>query len=273
MNYNGSNEIACVEESDGICDAEYNIPHCGFDAGDCIHIYGNESLVDLYPDCIRELLLRYDTDGDENISWSTETEKVGNGICDTSIFNIDQCGFEFGECVKFNEEFPLCNNNNYGYGVEVASKLGDGVCDTPFNNRECQYDRGDCSSQNTNIGIAKGFALLLIIVIASVVVCITICGGVMIRNRRQYRAMSIEMQRNLDIPVERPTRLRQTRLRRRPTHMADRALNIPIGHMQILGEDRRNDILSRIIQKVCNRYIFLVIVKCPKYLFRCSLYI
>ena len=63
----------------------------------------------------------------------------GNGVC-TNRFgtygNTEECGFEDGNCIEFNKEYPGCN--------AVPSHLGDGACDYWNNNTECKWDGGDC---------------------------------------------------------------------------------------------------------------------------------
>ncbi len=214
-------DISCEKEPDGFCDAEYNIPQCEFDASDCIR---GKSLPDLYPNCSQELILRHGDDDD--ISWNVETEKIGNGLCDTSHFNIEACGFEFGECVEFNDEYSLCD-----YAYNESLKFGNGVCDREFNNRECKYDGGDCKQH-----VALSFKIYIMLGVV-VIGCTCIHGAAFLQNRRQGLQLS-EYE-------ERPARLRQNRLRT-TTYTSH-----PIDYMHVLDEDRRNDILDRIIRKVC----------------------
>ncbi len=237
-------ENACGEEEpDGFCNDEYNIPQCGFDAGDCIDIHAKDGKdgkdlvisMDLYPNCSQVLFLRHGHDEDMHISWKDETEKVGNGICDTSHFNIEECGFEFGECVEFNEEYSLCN-----YGYNDSLKFGNGICDREFNNRECKYDKGDCKPRvafSIKLYIMAGIAAL------SILGCVCLCGAGFLQNRHQGFQLSGDTQR--------PTRLRQYRLRRLPNYMVADLTSHQMEFMSVVDEDRRNDILNRIIRKVC----------------------
>ncbi len=128
---------------DGICDAAENTLHCSFNAGDCLD--GNINLEEEYPNCLQKLK-------DQNRfglfqNWDVHTADIENGKCDAGPFNIEECGYEFGECIEFNEEYPLCNDPG------AASSLGDGVCNWNYNNSACKYDGGDCRSVSVRIGI------------------------------------------------------------------------------------------------------------------------
>ncbi len=90
-------------------------PQCGFDAIDCT--------VERYPDCTVTVL-----------------DRLGDGICNGGEYNVEECGYDDGDCISFNERYPLCVVNQ-----NLISFLGNGKCDqVKLNNEECGWDGGDC---------------------------------------------------------------------------------------------------------------------------------
>ena len=71
---------------------------------------------------------------------------LNDGHCTSSgLYNTKACGFDGGDCIKFNEIFPSgeCKVLN-------GTKIGDGICDNNgnYNTPECNYDGGDCLDFN-----------------------------------------------------------------------------------------------------------------------------
>lgn len=52
---------------------------------------------------------------------------------------MEECGWDGGECLKFNEFYPSCD-------VDIPSRIGDGRCNDwgEYNAEECGWDGGDC---------------------------------------------------------------------------------------------------------------------------------
>ncbi len=158
-------ETSCLQ-SDGICDTTENNLHCSFNRGDCLG--GDINMEEDFPKCLQALESQNPSLSD---NWNRHTENIGNGKCDAGRFNIEECGFEFGECIDFNEEYPRCNDPG------AASSLGDGVCNWSYNNSECRYDGGDCRSLSVRLGIVLINIFLLSVVCIIVRRDRTIGGG------------------------------------------------------------------------------------------------
>ena len=72
----------------------------------------------------------------------TNPKKVGDGSCDGGQYNIEECGWDGGDCLEFNSRYPDCH-------VEHHYRIGDGYCDGgQYNTAECGYDGGDCEEFN-----------------------------------------------------------------------------------------------------------------------------
>lgn len=68
---------------------------------------------------------------------------IGDGICDFGDYNSEKCGFDGGDCDRFNQivtDYPQCKARD-------ILRIGDGQCDTDeeYNNEDCGYDGGDCA--------------------------------------------------------------------------------------------------------------------------------
>ena len=99
---------------DGACAYELNIPECGFDGGDC------DDFNEKWPDCKpiigernagAELSWVFGLPGG---NWYTENPKVefwyemlNNTHCDRFL-NTEGCGYDGGDCIEFNENYPGC---------------------------------------------------------------------------------------------------------------------------------------------------------------------
>ncbi|GFH44384.1 hypothetical protein CTEN210_00858 [Chaetoceros tenuissimus] len=71
---------------------------------------------------------------------------LGDGKCDnykeTGDFNSIECGFDAGDCIEFNQNYPNCT----AYLPDMV--LGNGWCSVDYNTEECGYDGGDCIEFN-----------------------------------------------------------------------------------------------------------------------------
>ena len=104
---------------------------CGIDGGNCdsrFPVTGEkvDGIASLYPNCnagIFEAL-------------------IGNGRCNGLGLNIKECGWDGGDCVQYNEDYPDCDANwprNIGNG-RCSGKVGG------YDTLECKYDGGDCTA-------------------------------------------------------------------------------------------------------------------------------
>eukprot|EP00752_Nemacystus_decipiens_P009937 g8861.t1 len=147
----------------GRCDAELNVPSCGYDGGDCCsctcsdsatHSCSDNSFDCIFPDCGGPAAI---------LEGSTCIEEwKGDGYCDARNHG-PQCDYDGGDCCECScidssvyrcgvsgfacedpacfdatvvAEFPDCNEN--------WLSIGDGFCDTELNVPSCGYDGGDC---------------------------------------------------------------------------------------------------------------------------------
>uniref|UniRef100_A0A7S3VDR2 LNR domain-containing protein n=1 Tax=Chaetoceros debilis TaxID=122233 RepID=A0A7S3VDR2_9STRA len=65
----------------------------------------------------------------------------GDEICYGGPLNTLECDFEGGDCVQFNQAYPLCRDNGI---INVEDRIGDGKCDEDLSTPECNFDGGDC---------------------------------------------------------------------------------------------------------------------------------
>jgi len=104
---------------------------CGIDGGDCdsrFPVTGEkvDVIASLYPNCnagIFEAL-------------------IGNGRCDGLGLNIEECGWDGGDCVQYNEDYPDCD-------ADWPRNIGNGRCSGKvggYDTLECKYDGGDCTA-------------------------------------------------------------------------------------------------------------------------------
>jgi len=143
----------------GVCDGGYyNTQACGFDNGDC------DEINLMYPVCPFEILAsRIGTEMFQSII-------IGDGICQSGIYLLEECFFEGGDCVGCVENANIdpelvgngfCNGREYmssgcgndggdcdGCIVDDPMKIGDGYCDGgAYDTEGCSFDGGDCLIQ------------------------------------------------------------------------------------------------------------------------------
>lgn len=66
-------------------------------------------------------------------------EDIGDGKCWVE-YNTEECGWDGGDCIEFNEKYPNCTVDNPFW-------IGNNMCDEEYdgyNTKECGYDGGDC---------------------------------------------------------------------------------------------------------------------------------
>eukprot|EP00903_Cladosiphon_okamuranus_P017273 g15917.t1 len=160
----GSCNGTVTDIGDGRCDAELNVPSCGFDGGDCCSctcVDGpafscSDSVFDCaFPDCGES----EDTSAGEMECFE---ELKGNSYCDL-FNNSPSCDFDGGDCCVCScEPTPDQSCGFEGFACKdpacfdpalVAEfpdctggwlRLGDGYCDSELNVPACGYDGGDC---------------------------------------------------------------------------------------------------------------------------------
>lgn len=153
---------------DTYCDAEYNIPSCAYDGGDCCnctcvndhsyHLCGEyPGFTCLDPSCSDEVLeavLLY-----PNCTGSLQL--VGDHFCHEG-YNNPSCGYDGGDCCNctcvdepddpcgengFNCLDPACVDEVSPYRDTCTGDIvtaANGQCDEENNNASCGYDGGDC---------------------------------------------------------------------------------------------------------------------------------
>lgn len=60
---------------------------------------------------------------------------IGNGICDGDNLDTEECRFDDGDCVEFNEQFNELSRN---CNADCPEDIGNGECDgEDYNTAEC----------------------------------------------------------------------------------------------------------------------------------------
>ncbi len=75
---------------------------------------------------------------------------LGDDFCDGYPYNTPECDYDGGDCITFNEMYPLCN-------VSKPWTVGNGHCsiDGEYNVTECDYDGGDCLGNNITCNVPE----------------------------------------------------------------------------------------------------------------------
>ncbi len=94
---------------------------------------------------------------------------LDDGKCDPT-YNREECGYDDGNCIAFNEKYPDCS-------VSDPSLVGDGECniyveywagypvikaEPEYNSPQCMYDGGDCIEFNEKYPNCKASKPLLL---------------------------------------------------------------------------------------------------------------
>jgi hypothetical protein len=145
---------------DGICHGGWhNSDRCNSDARDCIAFNLR------YPRCSIDAERKLDPTNPLR-----QVPVIGDGICNSGLYNNADCGFEDGDCLLCNELVDdvnrigdgICDGQNYMSlacgrdGGDCAEcpysqlEIGNGWCTTEYNTPECGYDGGDCAEFNSN---------------------------------------------------------------------------------------------------------------------------
>jgi hypothetical protein len=138
---------------DGICNGgKYNTAECNFDFGDC----------DVCNNAVDDILKVGDGHCDGRGYMSKECNndggdcdgcdvpdpfKIGDGRCDhryeEAVYNVKACSWDGGDCdVRTSDlvrKYPDCEHL-----LEFRSFLGNGICNSIFNNTKCGLDDDDC---------------------------------------------------------------------------------------------------------------------------------
>ena len=68
---------------------------------------------------------------------------LGDGYCDGGQYNKFDCGWDHGDCLDFNKQYPNCR-------APSPFLVGNGLCDgKAYNNEACDFDGGDCNDFNS----------------------------------------------------------------------------------------------------------------------------
>jgi hypothetical protein len=116
------------------CDKAYNTESCGWDGGDCVE--HNEELFQDYPNCFT---------GTNKDQREKKVADLGDKYCN-KLFNNQECGWDDGDCLDFNKNYPNCTKPINPY------KIGNGECNHgTYNSPECEFDGGDCIERNDKV--------------------------------------------------------------------------------------------------------------------------
>ncbi len=77
---------------------------------------------------------------------------TGDGMCHGGPHNTDTCNYDGGDCESFNEKWPKCIDKTAGMfpdKVKSVPIIGNGICDSSlYMNDECGYEDGECNACN-----------------------------------------------------------------------------------------------------------------------------
>ena len=160
-----------------ICQDENNNGKCGLDGYDCCNPYSDFSYC---KECRCKLPYRPEnsTHIEEIVQDLLETEYpdcpkpeyIGDMFCD-DVSNTKGCNYDGGDCCDPYSFFFMChhcvcfnmpNLDVFGEGFiddeppkrcesKQKSRIANGICEDDVNVEECDYDGGDCCSQDSNI--------------------------------------------------------------------------------------------------------------------------
>ncbi len=99
------------------------------------------------PDCLFE-----NGDCEECNSKVFDYTLTGDGICHGGPHNTLACNNDAGDCDSFNTRWPECQKRTEGTfsdNIKSVPIIGDGICNSGiYNNEECGYEDGDCYECN-----------------------------------------------------------------------------------------------------------------------------
>ncbi len=102
-----------------------------------------ESKIYNTPECLFE-------NGDCDICNSkvNDYKLTGDGVCHGGPHNTEECNYDAGDCVSYNIRWPRCKEKVEGINVDKMMNfpiIGDGICNSGlYNNEDCGYEDGDC---------------------------------------------------------------------------------------------------------------------------------
>ncbi len=144
----------------GLCDLDafdctklaFEAPNCDYDDLSDLVPFGEEpklgdgkceSRVYNTPECLFE-----NGDCKECNSEVFDYTLTGDGICHGGPHNTEVCNYDAGDCESFNRRWPRCHLNakgKYPDKVEIVPIIGDGICNSGlYNNQQCGFEDGDC---------------------------------------------------------------------------------------------------------------------------------
>jgi hypothetical protein len=145
------------EVGDGICQEIYNTKECNFDGADCCPFPEDDKRLN-DKTCDGGMYATKNCKADNGACDSMKAEypkcnfdelaatfseilegapRLGDGICESAVYNTEECGYENGDCVE-------CNNRVFDYTL-----TGDGVCHGGNHNTDiCNMDAQDCDDFN-----------------------------------------------------------------------------------------------------------------------------
>ncbi len=85
---------------------------------------------------------------------------TGDTVCHGGQHNTDECNFDGGDCASFNDKWPNCANKAAEEFPDMRTMsvpiIGNGICDSGlYNIEECGFEDGDCIVCDENISDPK----------------------------------------------------------------------------------------------------------------------
>merc|ERR1712032_639421 len=150
-------------KGDGNCDDNNNNAKCEFDGGDCCaKSVGGPVKKDYCKQC---KCLDPNPKGPKGPACGQKQYK-GDGNCDDDNNNAG-CAFDGGDCcakslggpVKkdYCKQCKCLDPNPKGPACAQEEYKGDGNCDDDNNNKECEYDGGDCCAKSVGGSVKKDY--------------------------------------------------------------------------------------------------------------------